>query len=350
MASIWMQLPEDQVFSRLGVGESVTRAFDVFMHGKGIFVPIGLVQSLPTLVLTWAIHSLANKAAGTTALNDSYSYSYGQQQQVHDPYSAQINNMNDIPKNDVVAIFLIGILCSVVTMIGVGANIRAAAELYAGKEPSLVECVKEGFRRFCSLFLFGLLLFGVILCGSFAFGIAAALVLGLFALILGDKGLALTVLMAIIAVACYIFIYFYVAISFQITPASIVTERKDALDAMKRSWELIDNQRVDVFCAIFLLGLLNFMVGFSCGLIFGEMAPIIASIWNVVALPVTSILGTVLFFSIRVEKEGFNRATLVRDLGLNDKMGDRADQLLVSSGPGDYKPVRVEEDKGEEVV
>lgn len=50
-------------------------------------------------------------------------------------------------------------------------------------------------------------------------------------------------------------------------------------------------------------------------------------------------LGTVLFFSLRAEKEGLDEHTLVRELGLGD---NGEDALTIDHvGAGDYKPVEI---------
>ena len=108
---------------------------------------------------------------------------------------------------------------------------------------------------------------------------------GIFSLI-GGQGLH--AILTFISIAVYIFVYFYVLIAFQMTPPSVVLERKNAVDAMQRSWELVHGNRCYVFCTIFLLMMLGFCVGLLSHL-FGHIGSFVIHIaWMIIATPLGS--------------------------------------------------------------
>ena len=262
-----MTMNEDNLFTRLSVTKSLGRAFHVLQHRLSFFLMIGLMEAFPFAVLMGVIISTMGKLIGTGTTYDPYS-----------PSSGDSNGNIDLPMGALIALLLFVPIWAALLMIGTGATIRGTAEIYAGQEPQLLLCLKEGFRRACTLFLFGCILFGAIIGASLAFGI----LFGVFSLI-GGQGLHS--ILTVISVAVYIFVYFYVLIAFQMTPPSIVLERKNAVDAMQRSWELVHGNRCYVFCAVFLL----MVVGFCVGLLsqfFGHYGSTVIHIaWMIIATP-----------------------------------------------------------------
>jgi hypothetical protein len=338
---------EDNLFTRLSVTKSLTRAFDVLQHRIRFFLMIGLLEAIPFAVLMGIMFAAMGRLTGAGTTYDPYSSSSSSSSSSSGGYPyPPIYDASNLPTGALIALLLLVPVWSALLMIGTGATIRGTAEIYAGQEPQLLPCLNEGFRRACTLFLFGCILFGDIVGVSLVFGI----VFGIFSVI-GGKGLH--VFVTVISISVYIFVYFYVLIAFQMTPPSIVLERKSAVDAMQRSWELVHGNRCYVFCTIFLLMLVGMVIGLFSNLLGPVGSLVIHVAWMIIATPLGTILGTVLFFSLRVEREGLNKTMLLQELGVD------GEHLLAESNHNNnkgglvYKPVEIHEDpevSGTEVV
>lgn len=264
-------IDDGSLFTRLSVTKCLERAFRILQHHVGFFLPIGLVAAVPIVALTAMMMSVTNSLMGTA---DAAAGTAG----AYDPYAPPQDL--DLPKGALVAFLILTPLWCVVSLVGTGAMIRGTAEVYAGETPKLLPCLQEGFRRACTLFQFGLMLFLGLFVASFVLGI----VFGILSIFAGENA---HILVMVLSIPVSFFMTFYVMISFQMTPPTIVLERRTAYEAMERSWALMDGSRCYVFCALLLL----MVVGVVVGLIAGILGPLGLALhfgWAVIATP----LGT----------------------------------------------------------
>ena len=248
---------------------------------------------VPLLLFTWTMRDLAEKAGNADASN---------------PQDV------DIPKGAMIAFWVLLPLWIFVFAIGTAACVQATAEIHVNKKPALVPCLAAGLSRTCALVCFSLLL----MLGFMVFFLFFAM---LFAAVFAIKNEVLVIILAIFIGGCALWVLFYVGIIFQVTPPSVVLEKKSATAAMKTSWGLVKGSRCYVFVVVLTWTLLVFAVN-MLGHIFGEVGfLVVSSLWGIFNIPASSILGFCLYTSLRVEKEDFSQSTLLRELGLPELDG-----------------------------
>lgn len=123
-----------------------------------------------------------------------------------------------------------------------------------------------------------------------------------------------------IGVVLFIFPGIYIALrTFAITPV-VVLEDKSASDALSRSWSLAKGEVWKIFVTL-LLAWLIFVVLYALLLIaVGMLAAnnprvvqLVVAILMALVYPVTAVVTTLLYYDIRVRREGFDLELLARD-------------------------------------
>ena len=265
---------QDNLFTRLSSIEAVTRAFQVFAHGKQVFLWLGCMEAVPALLLGILQTSI----------------------QLHTPSTVpgQAAEPPEIGGARLLGLLLLIPVLVMVLLVGAGAVIHATAEIYVGQQPSLRDSLQEGLRRACHLFCFGCLLY----LGLIILAVAYGLMIGFVSIISDNNTTALHVVMGI-SIPILVVLVVYIMVAFQMTPPAVVLEQKSAIPAMERSWELSASSRAYVFCTSFLLGLINYvgimvMVIVSVILIMGLgpggmfVCNVLKAAWDVVMVPVSS--------------------------------------------------------------
>lgn len=166
------------------------------------------------------------------------------------------------------------------------------AELYVGRRPAWTSSLNVALRRVHHLFLAGLLIFmGVIL------GYACLVVGGVL-----------------------------VAVSTSVITPVIVIENRSAFEGLQRSIQLTQGFRWYIFACLAILFLLNSMVTHLLNAIFsgsGTAYSMWFSVWgsliNMIPaslfVPAFAILKTIIYISIRAEKEGLDVDGLSQEIG-----------------------------------
>ena len=257
-----------ELLSRVGAGESVKRAFRIFFDQPGVFAPIGFTVTLPLLYIVWILHAGGANMATT------------------DP--REIKDLSSALSG----LFIVIPFFFIATYVGTCATIRATAEVYAGKQPTLKGCLGEGLRRACALFWFGLSLSFVAMVATLLFELATGLVAGVLAFIVslfGGDGHGIAILAGIVGATAILFASAYAWSAIKLSPSSVVLEKKSVMATLKRSWELVDGSRCYVFGAILIFFLYGFAVGFGVGIASAIFGPgsraIFLPIWYTVAIP-----------------------------------------------------------------
>lgn len=121
-----------------------------------------------------------------------------------------------------------------------------------------------------------------------------------------------------------------VALFFGLTMPAIVTENLNTFDGMKRSWSLVSGNLGKVF----LVGLIVFLINFVIGLLFGAVGSLtavlalaknpvagqvlqqtISVVPQVLTMPIGAAAMILLYYDLRIRKEGFDLEMLARSLG-----------------------------------
>jgi len=126
-------------------------------------------------------------------------------------------------------------------------------------------------------------------------------------------------LMAITIVGIPFAIYFGIRWSFCI-PAVIIEDRKP-MAAISRSSQLVKDNWWRVFCYAIISLLIALAIGLVISifsLIPGVPSQFVSTIVGILITPIVSILLTLLYFDIRLQKEGYSFEKLAQELGLQD--------------------------------
>jgi hypothetical protein len=174
-----------------------------------------------------------------------------------------------------------------------GAVGRAAAGVYMGERPELGDMYRFAFSRFGSILWVGVLT-GLAIVGGFILLIVPG-------------------------------ILFLVRFSFG--SVVVVVENERGTRAMRRSWRLATGRFWKIFGTILLAGFLGSLVGGLLALpLTLASIPLGASGWpiravgaaagGIIARPFAAIVNVLLYFDLRIRKEGLDLEVTGRDLGL----------------------------------
>lgn len=188
-----------------------------------------------------------------------------------------------------------GLLSFLGSVLVQGASITALAQAYQGQEPEWSTSLKAGARRFFPLAV------ATILIGIGAtFGLIFCLVPGVF-----------------------------LFTKWTVTPAAVVTEQAGPFKAMGRSWQLTNGRFWPVLGAVVLAYLLYVVVSQIIGVVTGAVTfasalnsdqisflpSIIGSaLVSVFAAPFLAAMVTIIYFDLRVRKEGYDLELMAQDL------------------------------------
>ena len=260
----------DATFVRLSLDETLGRTFSVYRKGICVFTAIAALL-MGVLALFWAI--LLPILLAIFHVNP-------------DDFADPTNTANHwlFAPNFILSTVLGGVSQGMIS--------KATAQIYLDREPGLKDCLNLGLKKAEVLALSTLLVFIVSSLG-FLFLIA--------------PGLYLTV------------------IWFVANPA-IVIENKGVIESMKRSWELVSGSWCYVFCTYLIVTVAFFAIqmtwtafvvgGNDAGhAIFSVAGYTLGLVPGLVLTPIAGIVKSVMYFNLRVEKEGLNAHVLSRDLG-----------------------------------
>ena len=179
-----------------------------------------------------------------------------------------------------------------------GATIVLVSDAYLGRAPNVGDAVRLVFRRFGSLFLTALI-----------------------------QGIILGVGVVLLIVPAFIFFAWTFAM-----PMAVVLEGARALDSFGRSRELARGH-VGHILVTFLIAYLIFFIVFFVGPAMvaalpgvsklvrvgaGERSGDVARIvFVILAHPIVAVVGTLLYYDLRIRKEGFDLEVMARDLDTN---------------------------------
>ena len=138
-----------------------------------------------------------------------------------------------------------------------GATIRAVVEIYTGKRPSWLACLKFGWKNMCKITCFGFLIM------FYYFAALMIIVVGVLAVIYSNTSSSFPDYFSLL-----IFIY-YVVFSIAGTtmisgPSMIVVEGKSVIEAIQSSWHLCKTDICYICCSTFCCFPLQTLANFIC--------------------------------------------------------------------------------------
>lgn len=298
----------EHLFTHLSLGKVLSRTFSLFVDRIDVFMTLSAVVLVPATIFSVLIAVVVGMevfVAGKMSPNDP---------------DKQVQDMIDFLLNHIFVVFAVillhVIISMVTTLVGEGAMVRATADMYAAQTQGWLTCAKLGMHHFCAL------LGASVLVGATLYGGLLVVVLIIWLGVKTSSGFLGFVgfIAAISYLAVAIFIFSSVMMIFPV----VMIENKGPIIAIRRSIEISEGRRCYIFCAILILFVIRSIVAQLLQNIFTSDNPlasffsaggiIVAFLPDLLFLPLTSIMKTVLYTSIRVDKEGLTQDILQRQL------------------------------------
>lgn len=200
--------------------------------------------------------------------------------------------------------------------------IRVISDSYLGQEPQLGDAISLGASKIWPLFVVGLLKGIVLGLIAMAIGIVAAITIPLLAT--GRAG-GVAALVTVITVIGGGFVLILVACGYAVTTAVVVLESlNSSSDALGRSWSLTKDFRLKIFGIFVVTGLMVYLPVLALAMlggflsvatpIAGQVFEVLASGLPIILTPLLSCVLTLVYYDLRVRREGFDLQVLSEQL------------------------------------
>ena len=296
----------------MSVGEWLDATFTLYRRNFVLIASISAVVQIPYALLTWLLFSLT----GVAAFVRSPLASLGTE--TITPAQAQ-HLLNSYLGVLAVALGLILVSLLVVVPLGEAATTRAVSDRYLDRPSSLLSAYRAAWSR-----LGALISMILILVGAYAGSLAA--VIGLVALLGAVGAGGLGALLAIVAFVALVPVLIVIYVRTVVAVPAIVLERASGWRGLQRSWQLISGRFWPTFGRMLLLALIASIISSVIAAIFeipgAALAPgntfvfdqVASAVAAVFVGPITYIGVTLLYYDIRIRKEGFDIEMLARSL------------------------------------
>jgi hypothetical protein len=165
------------------------------------------------------------------------------------------------------------------SFVAAGASLRVISGAYLDREPDVGEALETAVEKMGPLI-------------GAAFGVGLFVTLGFLLLVVPG-----------------IIVWCGLALASQV----VVLENVSGMDALKRSWELTKGFKGKVFSSGFIVACLITVPAAAIGAIFsGPKGDVVAAVFSLLVTPVFYIVYTILYYDLRVRKEGFDLEVLGR--------------------------------------
>ena len=296
----------------MSVGEWLDATFTMYRRNFALIASISAVVQIPYALLTWLLFELTGVATFVRSPFASVGTQTITQAQAQQLLNSAVGAL-------AVSVGLLLVSLLIVVPLGEAATTRAVSDRYLDRPSSLMSAYGAALGRLRSLIAMILILVGAY-AGSFV--VIVALVLLLSALGAGGLGVLLAVLAFVALIPLLIMVYVRTVVA---VPA-IVLERVSGWRGLQRSWQLISGRFWPTLGRVALLGLIAAIISSVVAAIFDVPGALIAPnntfVFDQVASalaavfvgPITYIGVTLLYYDIRIRKEGFDIEMLARSL------------------------------------
>jgi hypothetical protein len=290
-------------FRSMAVGEWLDATFTMYRRNFVLIASISAVVQIPYALLTWLLFAFTGVATfvrSPFASLGTQTITPAQEQQLLNSYLGVL----------AVSLGLVLVSLLVVVPLGEAATTRAVSDRYLDRPSSLLAAYRAAWGRLGALITMILLLIGAYV-GSIG---VIVLVIVLFATVgAGALGALLAVLAAIALIPTLVFVYVRTAVA---VPA-IVLERASGWHGLQRSWSLTGGRfwptfgRIAILWVAAIFELPGGALFPSNSFVFDQVASAVAAVF---VGPITYIGVTLLYYDIRIRKEGFDIEMLARSL------------------------------------
>lgn len=274
-------------FRPLPLPELLDELFRLYRRYFSLIVGVALVVALPGLI--WQLVTGTYKLSGSSFSN-LFTTTAGSATPTFS--STQLSNLST-------AYILAGLGGLILLPFSVGAVYRAVTDVALGRAATIGSVLRETLSRYWLLFGF-IALFFVLIVAWFI-----ALVIGLVLLVLPG-----------LAVLCF---GVYLAIRWSMSLAAMMAENVGPIQGFSRSWNLVKGQWWRTFGILLVVGILQLVISFALGALFGIVAAaattgdvrlaveaIGTALLSTLVSPITTIAVVLLYFDLRVRKEGLD--------------------------------------------
>ena len=188
---------------------------------------------------------------------------------------------------------ILTVVSFILSFISFPATAYGVARHYVGQEVDVAACYHRAWHRVVSIILANLLFFVALVC---------------------------TLLLSLILIGIPLF--FFVLVSFFFFGQAIILERLGPVDALKRSFELVTGSRWRVFWigVVYVMLILALLLGaFIVVAIVTGVNPVagemVANVLEIFLFPIMPIGATLVYFDLRVRKEGYNLDMMAAEVG-----------------------------------
>jgi hypothetical protein len=298
-------------FRSMSVGEWLDATFTLYRRNFALIASISAVVQIPYALLTWLLFTVTGVATFVRSPFAAFGtqITRAQEQQLLNSYLGVL----------AVSIGLVLVSLLVVVPLGEAATTRAVSDRYLDRTSTLLSAYRAAWAR-----LGALIAMIAILIGAYVVSIAAVIALAALLGAAGAGGLgALLAIMAFVAlIPALIVIYVRTVVA---VPA-IVLERASGWHGLQRSWQLISGRFWPTFGRMLLLaliaGIMSSVIGAIVEVPGAALAPgnafVFSQVGSAIAAvfvgPITYIGVTLLYYDIRIRKEGFDIEMLARSL------------------------------------
>ena len=208
----------------------------------------------------------------------------------------------------VAAQIIVAIVAMITVVIATGACMKAVSDVYLGEKPTAGSSLRFAAKRVHSLVWIGLLTFVLATIG----------------------------LIGLIVTGVWLWV------SWTVAPAVLLVERRKGFKALRRSFLLVKGRWWQVFGATIVGAILTSIVGFALGSLTtpllltdsGEnltltvvVDTIVNTISGILTTPFQAALVAIIYFDLRVRKEGFDLELLAQRIGVAPDAAARPDLL-----------------------
>lgn len=294
----------------LAIGEIIDAGVKIYQRHWRVLFAIAATVIVPIHLLSFGLNLYAIRQAESFGFGDL------------DTSGAVDFDLSDFYSFIAVA-FIAGIIGIVALLVVNAATLRAVADGYMGLKPDRSSSLSLALRRL-----------GTLVGNSLLQGLAVAGVLAIpfvilaFALAVDDGGAGSGIAFAVLFLAAFLVIA-WLFISWTVAVPAIVVEQAGAAKALGRSMRLIRGRWWPVFGVIVLVTIIRWVIGGVAGIAVGVvvfaapesfvLSAIVDTIQtiaiDIVLLPFAAAITAVLYFDLRVRKEGFDLELLARSVG-----------------------------------
>jgi len=286
----------------MNFGEVVDSAFTMYVRNFGLFFKLSVViKAVPTALLLY----LQYRFSGATP---------DQSMAVVQTHLAELGLLG--------LVWLVLAVCASVILTAGAIHVISAS--YLGREATLGDALRLGGSKLVPLILVGL---GKGLL-AFIIYIVGVVVVVLMVSVATLGGPASGIFVAFASVATLIWFLAFVLSGYAVTtPVVVLEELPSSFDAFGRSWDLTRSFKLKVFGLWLVTGLLTWFIPAvffgGIGLWVGQHAPawqlplaIVSSIVNIALASALPCVYTMMYYDLRMRREGFDLQLLGQQLGI----------------------------------